>query len=91
MTQIPGTELFEFNEELVEMKAREISRKMNLPYDKVLELVDRFVIREPIHAFEFEPDEVETGDLLYYMDFEPRFDEALKHLKHIKPQRTLNR
>ena len=80
MNQIPGTELFEFDEELVEMKARELSRKLNLPYEKVLVLVNRMVKREPIHPFEMEPDEVETIDLLYYMEFEPGFEETLLNL-----------
>lgn len=81
MDLIPGTELFEFDEELVEMKARELSRKLNLPFENVLELVDRMVIKEPINPFDMEPDEVETVDLLYYMEFEPGFDKALKRLK----------
>ena len=68
MNQIPGTELFEFDEELVEMKTTELSEKMNLPFEKVLELIDRMVIRKPIHPFDMEPDEVEMSDLLYYME-----------------------
>ena len=34
MNQIPGTEFFEFDDKLVEMKARELSRKLNLPFEK---------------------------------------------------------
>lgn len=80
MNQIEGTELFEFDPELVEIKARWLSSKYSLPYDRVFKILERTVIKEPIHAFEYEPDEVTTAELVYYLQFSPCLEEALTFL-----------
>ena len=81
MDQIKGTELFEFDPELVEIKAKWLARKYNLPYDKVFKILDQTVLREAIHAFEYEPDEVTTDELVYYLQFEPCLEKTLTVLR----------
>jgi hypothetical protein len=80
MNQIEGTELFEFDPELVEIKARQLSLKYSLPYDRVLKILERTVIKEPIKVFEYEPEEVTIDELIYYLQFEPCLEEALKNM-----------
>lgn len=77
MNLIPGTELWEFDPELVKLKARWLASNYGLPYDGVYKVLDQTVLKEPIHPFECEPDEVEIDDLLYYLIFEPSLEEAL--------------
>lgn len=81
MNLIPGTEEYEFDPELVMMKARWLARKYRLAYDRVYKVLDQTVIKEPIHPFEYEPDEVETIDLIYYLIFKPDLQEALTYLR----------
>ncbi len=81
MNQIPGTELFEFDTELIEIKAKRLTQKYDLPYDRVFKILDQTVLKEPIHAFEYEPDEVTTDELVYCLRFEPCLEKALTVLR----------
>jgi hypothetical protein len=81
MNLIPGTEEYEFDPELVKMKAEWLAWKYRLPYERVYKVLDKTVLKEPIYPFEYEPDEVEIEDLIYYMIFKPDLQEALTYLK----------
>jgi len=81
MSLIPGTELWEFDPELVKIRARWLASKYGLPYERVYKVLDRTVLKEPIHPFEYEPDEVEISELVYYLIFEPSLEEALTYLR----------
>ena len=78
---IPGTDMYEFDPELVKMKANWLAKKHRLQYFRVLKVLEDTVLRESIHPFEYEPDEVETADLVDYLLFEPDLQEALTFLR----------
>ena len=81
MNLIPGTELWEFDPELVKIGARWLASKYGLPYDRVYKILDRTVLKEPIYPFEYEPDEVGISELVYYLVFEPSLEKALAFLR----------
>jgi len=81
MNLIPGTELWEFDPELVKIRAGWLASKYGLPYDRVYKVLDRTVLKEPIHPFEYEPDEVGIDELVYYLIFEPCLEKALTYLR----------
>jgi len=62
------------------MKARWLASKYRLPYDRAYKVLDQTVLKEPIYPFEYEPDEVDTDALLYYLRFELDLQEGIRLL-----------
>ena len=81
MKRIPGTEMWEFDPELVKIRAGWLASKYGLPYDRVYKVLDQTVLKEPIYPFEYEPDEVGISELVHYLIFEPSMEEALTYLR----------
>jgi hypothetical protein len=76
--------LFDYDPLYVQIKARWISEAYELPYDRVLKILERTVIKEPIFPFEYGPDECDEIDnfvLAYYLNFHPDLEDGLRFLR----------